>query len=144
MDCKFFVAVKALLFYDGKVLLIKRSSAARGEHHFWELPGGRMEFGETPQEALTRELLEETGLSADIICPLQTWNFFREEATQIVGVTFLCKATTDAVRLSDEHDAFAWVPFDKLQQYNMIPSVLDELLKLDLNDIYAKLNQAAT
>ena len=71
MERRFFVAVKALLFDQDKLLLVKRSDKARGEHHYWELPGGRMEFGETPEGALLRELAEETGLSAKILCPLQ-------------------------------------------------------------------------
>ena len=139
MDRRFFVAVKALLFDQGKLLLVKRSEKARGEHHYWELPGGRMEFGETPENALQRELMEETGLSANILCPLQTWCFFREEHTQIVGITFLCKAETSAVQLSEEHEAYAWIRFDEITQYNIVPSVLDDLKKLDLNDVYARL-----
>ena len=142
MDRRFFVAVKALLFVEGKFLLVKRSDKARGEHHFWELPGGRMEFGETPEHALQRELAEETGLSANILRPLQTWSFFREEETQIVGITFLCKAETGAVQLSDEHEAYAWIRFDELAQYNIVPTVLSDLKKLDREEIIALLNRA--
>ena len=141
MERRFFVAVKALLFDQDKLLLVKRSDKARGEHHYWELPGGRMEFGETPEETLLRELAEETGLSAKILCPLQTWNFFREETTQIVGVTFLCKATTNAVRLSDEHEAYAWIHLDEISQYNIIPTVLNDLKKPDMEEISARLNR---
>ena len=142
MERRFFVAVKALLFDQDKLLLVKRSDKARGEHHYWELPGGRMEFGESPEEALLRELAEETGLSAKILCPLQTWNFFREETTQIVGVTFLCKAATNVVRLSDEHEAFAWVHLDEISQYNIVPTVLEDLKKLDREEIGEKLNRS--
>ena len=142
MDRRFFVAVKALLFDQGKFLLVKRSDKARGEHHYWELPGGRMEFGETPENALQRELMEETGLSANILCPIQTWSFFREEETQIVGITFLCKAETDKVQLSSEHDDFTWVRFDEITQYNIVPSVLCDLKKLDMDEIDIKLNRA--
>ena len=139
MDRKFFVAVKALLFHDERFLLVKRSSAARGEHHFWELPGGRMEFGETPEEALAREVLEETGLSAACICPVQTWNFFREDDVQIVGITYLCKTSSEPVRLSEEHEDFAWITFKQLDEYNIVPTVLNDLKKLDTDELLAKL-----
>ena len=141
MERRFFVAVKALLFDQDKFLLVKRSDKARGEHHYWELPGGRMEFGETPENALQRELMEETGLSANILCPLQTWSFFREEETQIVGITFLCKAESNKVQLSSEHDDFAWVRFEEIPQYNIVPSVLSDLKKLDMGEIHARLDR---
>ena len=143
MDRRFFVAVKALLFDQGKFLLVKRSDKARGEHHYWELPGGRMEFGETPENALQRELMEETGLSANILCPLQTWSFFREEETQIVGITFLCKAESNKVQLSSEHDDFAWVRFRELTHYNIIPTVLSDLKRLNMDEIHARLDRFA-
>ena len=142
MDRKLFFAVKALVFYNDTFLIVQRSDAARGEHHLWEFPGGRLEFGESPEEALARELMEETGLFAKLLCPLQTWSFFRDNDTQIVGVTFLCNATTDAVQLSDEHEAYAWIRYDEITQYNIVPTVLSDLEQLDMDEIGAKLNRS--
>ena len=52
------LAVSAVIFRDGKILLVRRAgSPARG---FYSLPGGRVEFGETLQDALHREVDEET------------------------------------------------------------------------------------
>ena len=141
MDRKFFVAVKAIVFFDGKFLLVRRSDQARGEHQFWELPGGRLEFGETPEEALLREITEETGLQATLISPIQTWRFFRDMDTQIVGITFLAKTSESRITLSNEHNAYAWVTRDELHQYNIVSSVYYDLLKLDFNAVCEKLDQ---
>lgn len=63
------VGVGALIFRNGKVLFGKRLSKL-GEKT-WGLVGGHLEFGETPEECLKREILEEIGLemiSAELIC----------------------------------------------------------------------------
>ena len=52
-------AARAIVVADGAGLLIERRRAGR---HYWVFPGGKLEPGETPQEALVREVEEETGL----------------------------------------------------------------------------------
>ena len=59
-DCPV-IAVGAVVIKDGKVLLVKRGKApSKG---LWAIPGGRVELGETLQQAAEREILEETGLT---------------------------------------------------------------------------------
>ena len=48
-------------------MLIKRTTEARGDYYHWEFPGGRLEFGESPMQALKREINEETGLKVNTI-----------------------------------------------------------------------------
>lgn len=57
----------ALVDNDGRVLLARRPV---GKQHagLWEFPGGKIEAGETPEEALIRELSEELGISAQTAC----------------------------------------------------------------------------
>jgi 8-oxo-dGTP diphosphatase len=59
------VVVAALLFDEGRLLICQRSPEGRFPNQ-WEFPGGKVEPGEDPKEALRRELLEELGISAEI------------------------------------------------------------------------------
>lgn len=135
---RFYVAVKGLIFCDDKFLIIQRSDKARGEFHYWEFPGGRMEFGEKPEEALRREVKEETGLEIEPICSLNVWTFFREENIQLVGVNFLCTTDSQEVQLSDEHVDFRWVEEVDVLSYNFHPTIKDEMAKWNWKEIKKK------
>jgi len=56
------LAASAACFRDGKVLIAKRITPP-----LWSLPGGRIEPGESPEQAAQRELMEETGIEAEIV-----------------------------------------------------------------------------
>lgn len=134
-DKLFYVALKGAIFNGNRFLIVKRSDYARGEHGLWELPGGRMEFGETPEQTLIRELQEEVGLSVEIIKPMNTWSFFRDENTQLVGITCLCKYKGGEVKLSVEHLEYAWVGFEEICYFDLVPAIVDEINSWDREDI---------
>jgi 8-oxo-dGTP diphosphatase len=58
---KLYPALKAIVERDGKFLLLKRSEAEDVRKGEWDIPGGAIEFGEDPIEALRREVKEECG-----------------------------------------------------------------------------------
>jgi mutator protein MutT len=94
------VSIKGVLVRDGRVLLV------RNEREEWELPGGRIEPGETPEQCVAREITEETGLSVTVAEILDAWVYHIAVARKDVFiVTYGCATTSnEAPVLSGEHN----------------------------------------
>ncbi len=96
------VSVKGVVARDGRILLLLNE---RGE---WELPGGRLEIGETPEQCVVREIAEETGWAVTAGPILDAWLYHITQAGKHVFiVTYACQLNPgqeaqDPV-LSDEH-----------------------------------------
>ena len=140
MEKKFYVAVKALVCYGRKFLLIKRTTEARGDYYHWEFPGGRLEFGESPMQALKREINEETGLDVEKLILLNAWNSFKDECTEIIGLTYICTANGDNVMLSKEHSDYEWVTYEEMNHYNLVKGMSRQLEELNRNYINKYIN----
>ncbi|MDE6365558.1 MAG: NUDIX domain-containing protein [Lachnospiraceae bacterium] len=101
------IVVKTVLINHilGKSLLIRRSPDDFGN---WEGPGGAVEENETLEEAIMREVLEETGL---VVTPERILYASLDEIhrTKIVFLVYLCSTTEENVRLSGEHVEYRWV-----------------------------------
>lgn len=125
------VGIKALILNNGKFLVMHNNGV---KEDLWELPGGRMEFGETAEETLRREILEETGLMVKPIKLLDTWNLIREDY-QITGIIYLCELEEGKVRLSDEHDKFKWIGTDKESLENMYDAFKTRMVNWNWDEI---------
>lgn len=78
---------------EGKILLQKRIDGAIPEaHDKWELPGGKIEFGETPEQAVVRECKEETGCDIRVIrmMPYAGSNLWEESSGAHRQAIYVC------------------------------------------------------
>jgi len=92
------VAVVFLVDPEGRVLMQHRDQHAKVSPNQWAMPGGKIEDGETPEEAARREVMEETGLAAGAIEPYATRT--RPSVTTVDGLVEMhvfC-GPTDAVQ----------------------------------------------
>ena len=116
---RFGVAVKAAILRGRRLLVLYKTAAEAGSGPDpgvrIDLPGGRIRFGESPVEALHREVAEETGLQIVPIAPLQVWDYVKQRF-QLVGIDYLCECKCGEVALSDEHDGFAWLTKEELRR----------------------------
>lgn len=124
-------ATKAFILKDGKYLALHKTEAT---HSLYELPGGRMEFGETAEETLIRELKEETNYIVEPIRLLDTWNFIAKDH-QITGVIYLCKIKEGDLKLSDEHDKYEWLEFNDVSMNMMYDVFKERMINWDMKKI---------
>lgn len=94
------VSIKGVVIRDGKVLLLKN------ERDEWELPGGKLDLGETPEACVAREILEEVGWQVEPETILDAWLYHIRQDRDVLIVTYGCRtgATHDAI-VSHEHSA---------------------------------------
>jgi 8-oxo-dGTP pyrophosphatase MutT (NUDIX family) len=134
MPDHFQFAQKAFIAFEGALLLVRKSDADPENPGRWEVPGGRMAFGEDVDDHIRREIREEVGLDIVPGRPLHIWQWVmpdhRDPATriQVVAVARVCETRSarlsTANRVDDDFlDQCLWVPFAELSQYDLIPSL---------------------
>lgn len=121
-----------ILNEEGQVFLTKRSHNATNERGTWEIPGGKVDFGETLESAVKREAKEEYGIEVEIIEQFPAKNhLIPEENQHWVPSCFLCKIageTVPQIMEPDKCDDLGWFAFDQL------PSPLSIITKLDIEE----------
>ena len=109
----FRLLVKTLIKRDNQYLAIQRSEREKSNPYKWDLPGGKLAFGEDIVDAINREVLEEVNVKVDNIKPIFTTTFMQDEIF-VVAIIFVSDYLSGEVKLSNEHSDFKWLPYDKL------------------------------
>lgn len=143
---KFDFTVAPFIVHNGRVLLVNHPRYGK-----WIPPGGHIELDETPDQALFREVAEETGLEIEV---LSTKPHIKSPGTESmytphyldvhdanpphkhVGLTYFVRAKSDKFRLSDEHTDMKWFTLTELDDpsygiENMVKFYAAEAVKLE-------------
>lgn len=126
------VAACALVDPDGRVLLAKRPQG-RPLEGLWEFPGGKVEEGETPEQALIRELREELSIDVSEAC-LAPYCFASHayEGFHLLMPLYVCRRWKGEV-IAREGQELAWVRPVRMADYAMPPA--DEPIRAMLRDL---------
>jgi ADP-ribose pyrophosphatase YjhB (NUDIX family) len=119
-------AASAAVWHEGKVLLVKRGRSPGKD--FWSLPGGKVEQGETLQEAALREVLEETGLSPKIHGLIGVFKV-AAGAVQYEISCFAAQSSRQELMPGDDAADAQWFSPDDLQSLNLAPNTLDAIVQ---------------
>jgi mutator mutT protein len=118
--------VAAIIQKDDKVFATQRGYGQWKD--WWEFPGGKIEIGETPEEALKREIREELSTEINIDKFFCTVNYDYPKF-HLTMHCYLCSLQNDAMHLN-EHEAARWLTKNELPSVKWLPADIEIIKKL--------------
>lgn len=119
-------AVRAIIRKDGKTLLLRRANGRPTILGKYELPGGKLEYGEQPEDALARNLLEETDLTIQTaqLFDVLTYIDHDDRDMQYVFILYLVSVGTAGgrIQLSQNYNHYIWKEMSDIQQSELTES----------------------
>lgn len=119
------IRLTAVLVEDSCILLVKQHISGEGRAH-WSLPGGKLELGETLEQGLKREMLEETGLEIQMQELLYISDRFRSLGHHLVDMSFRVRKTGGSLSKSSVSDGgreilsrIEFVPVNRMTDFGM-------------------------
>lgn len=116
------VGVGGVVIQDGAVLLVQRRSEPLAGQ--WSLPGGAVELGETLEEAVVRELREETGLTVRVLELVEAFERITRDETgrpryHYVLLDYRCEPLSGTLQAGSDVAAAAWVRPEEFAAYRL-------------------------
>ena len=139
------VVATAIIYRDGKYLIVQRNPNRKFFPGKWTIPGGGLEIDDyinlpkTTEDAwyfpltnsLKREIQEETGLDVGKIQYLLDLVFIRTDSIPVITLSFYCPWKKGEVKLNEENVDYKWVTFEEARSYDIIDGILEEIEMVD-------------
>lgn len=130
---KFRTVVKGLITNKGEILIGQKEED--NDHPIggeWHILGGHLEYGEQPEEAMEREIEEETGLEVEVhqVIDVMTWS----DRNQALSILYHCEASTRDTEAKDDLQDVKWISPEEIKDYVHE----DEVERLEERDEQAK------
>ena len=128
--------VKSIIFNRNfnKILLLQRSKDDPIGANTWEGAGGNLEFGEKPDDAIKREIREETGIT-EITIKNVAYVTLVDSDTPYLIIAYICESQTETVTVSHEHQTFMWA--NKEECKTMLPkAIIDDFNKNGIFELF--------
>jgi len=112
---------------ENKILLLKRSDYPdQWMPSKWALVGGAVDVNEKPEEAIKREIIEETGLEIDEIMNTFT---IKKNVDDSIEFVYVCKYSGDSseIDLNEEHSGYGWFSIDEIKELDTVPHIMEYL-----------------
>ena len=118
----FYIGIHALIKNDGRFLIMRRTKTKTYMPDKWDIPGGSMEIGETPEQAIIREVFEETGLRVNPGRVLFAFSNFTELPNrQTIQLVMETKTQQNTIQLNTaEHSEYRWVTVEEARSLPLI------------------------
>ncbi len=126
--------VAAIIENHGKILACQRARGGRFEL-MWEFPGGKVEPGETPEQALARELREELGVTARIGREVFRSKYSYAEMREPIELIFFAAGAAPEEIRNKEFEQLAWRTPESLTQLNFLAADRELIEKLAIRTI---------
>jgi mutator protein MutT len=124
------VGVGGVVVRDGRALLVRRGKEPL--YGRWTVPGGTVELGETLEEAVVREMEEETGLRVEPVALLTVFDRIERDGGRVVHhfviVDYLCRWLSGEARAASDALEVAWVSEAELAAHD-VPSKAREVVR---------------
>lgn len=122
----------AVICKDGRFLICQRAKGKNCEF-LWEFPGGKIELGESAEQCIVRECLEELGIIIRVHAMLTEVTY--DYPDRKVHLHFFICEIVDGDLAMKEHNALAWITLDDICKYSFCPADTKMLLNTDLRNL---------